>query len=148
MEERTCKHCGGTFPLNREHFGSTPSGGFRHKCRACVRQHVWQYDNANEERKRAAVARAQRRSHLGWTDGERESLKRSLARRDGAKCFYCGVLLIGNCHIDHKTPVVKGGTNTLGNLVLACVQCNQEKHNKTVSEYRVWRSKNGLSSGF
>ena len=40
--------------------------------------------------------------------------------------------------LDHKTPLAKGGTNDLSNFALACFKCNQEKHNKTVDEYRRW----------
>lgn len=37
-------------------------------------------------------------------------------------------------HIDHKVPRAKGGKNTLDNLVLACVKCNQEKSDRYTYE--------------
>ena len=48
--------------------------------------------------------------------------------RDGFKCVYCGqsspsVVL----HVDHKTPVAKGGTNDSNNLVTSCSSCNGGK---------------------
>lgn len=52
-----------------------------------------------------------------------------------AKCVYCGVLLSDKYHIDHKTPVSRGGTNDLENLQLLCVTCNLKKSAKTHTEY-------------
>jgi 5-methylcytosine-specific restriction endonuclease McrA len=141
-EQRVCKYCGESKPLTREHFGSTPSGGFRHKCRACMRDYVREYDSKNPERKQAAIERSMRRSH--FAGGERIRIEASLRERDGGNCFYCRKPLSITLHIDHLIPVIKGGKDDLPNLVLACVQCNQEKHNKTPEEYRAWRKLNRL----
>lgn len=141
-ELRVCKECGIARPLTREFFGSTPSGGFRHKCRECMRVYVRQYDNATSERKQAASQRAGRRSHLALPDRDKHA--QLLRIRDGNRCFYCHIPLSYVFHVDHKTPVVRGGTNALENLVLTCVQCNQEKHNKTVPEYAAWKRLNRL----
>ena len=35
--------------------------------------------------------------------------------------------------IDHLTPVVLGGSNSLENLALACFHCNRQKSNKTTA---------------
>lgn len=142
-EMRTCKTCRKPYPLSRSNFGSTPSGGYRYKCRSCMRAHVKDYDNASTDRKRAAVERAQRRTHLSAT--ERVRFIEKLLKRDGRLCFYCHQTLSAEFHLDHMQPAAKGGGDTLQNLVLACLQCNQEKHNKTVDEYRVWRRLNRLS---
>lgn len=51
----------------------------------------------------------------------------------GFKCAYCG----GNFdHIDHVKPISKGGYHCLSNLRPACKKCNQEKHNKSLQEWR------------
>ena len=52
--------------------------------------------------------------------------------RDGGVCHYCEEELPRNAdwHIDHKTPVVKGGSNDSVNLVLSCAKCNIEKSDK------------------
>ena len=42
------------------------------------------------------------------------------------------------------TQVRLGCGHELENLVLACVQCNQEKYDKTLDEYRAWRRKNRM----
>lgn len=68
----------------------------------------------------------------------------ALRRRQKDQCGYCLEPLGGRGHVDHMTPVAKGGTNALGNLVLACQQCNLEKHAKTAHEYFWWRDARGL----
>lgn len=56
----------------------------------------------------------------------------------GNICYYCGCKITGNKTIDHKMPIIKGGTNDNDNLVLACVHCNTQKGSKTEEEYREW----------
>lgn len=64
----------------------------------------------------------------------REAISRDLRafikERDRLTCRYCGMR--GEqvfWHIDHVVPVIAGGTNDPGNLVLACAQCNSAKGN-------------------
>lgn len=43
-------------------------------------------------------------------------------------CSYCGTDLQGKpFHIDHVTPVSKGGVSNRSNLTLACPSCNMRK---------------------
>lgn len=63
-----------------------------------------------------------KREHLS------KRLRFEVFKRDSFKCQYCGrsapeVLL----HVDHITPVSKGGTNDILNLVTACADCNLGK---------------------
>lgn len=37
--------------------------------------------------------------------------------------------------IDHKLPIVKGGTNKIGNLVTSCWKCNSIKGDLTAEEF-------------
>jgi len=52
-----------------------------------------------------------------------------------ARCIYCKELLPERFHIDHKMPVIRGGTNDRMNLQLLCGPCNSKKHTKTHEEY-------------
>lgn len=63
----------------------------------------------------------------------RNDIRRSL-RRDEAmsrclriqlnRCFYCGVSIGLEGHLDHLIPVYYGGTNRSRNLVASCRECN------------------------
>lgn len=75
------------------------------------------------------------------------AVRHAVARRDGWACHYCGGMTV--CHrclgvppahtttravrqplaatVDHVIPRSRGGTHSLGNLVIACVPCNSAK---------------------
>lgn len=44
-------------------------------------------------------------------------------------------LTIGNCHLDHKLPITRGGTHELSNLRWVTERVNRGKHNLTDSEF-------------
>ena len=52
-----------------------------------------------------------------------------------ARCTYCRQMLGRSFHIDHKTPISRGGGNEESNLQLLCGECNLEKRAKTHDEY-------------
>lgn len=72
-------------------------------------------------------------------------------KTDG-RCWFCGAELIKpspDKHltpeekrrwytIDHATPKSRGGDHTLDNLLPACSQCNSDKGDLTVEEYRMY----------
>lgn len=51
-------------------------------------------------------------------------------------CAYCGEPLGATWHVDHMTPLHRGGTNDAANLMPACPPCNGWKATYTVEEYR------------
>lgn len=54
--------------------------------------------------------------------------KQFLWKRDGGRCFYCGVKLQWKRKtIDHVIPKSKGGPHRSWNLVISCFTCNKEK---------------------
>ncbi len=52
----------------------------------------------------------------------------------GGLCL-CGKTLFKH-HIDHKTPISRGGSNNPSNLQLLCQPCNDRKGAKTMDEWR------------
>jgi 5-methylcytosine-specific restriction endonuclease McrA len=58
--------------------------------------------------------------------------------RFGGACFYCGAEATT---IDHAIPLVRGGTNAIGNLLPACRMCNTRKSTKTITEFRLYLQK-------
>lgn len=56
------------------------------------------------------------------------------------KCYYCGRELHPMSVIkEHKTPVSRGGSNSMDNIVASCVPCNSEKGACTEAEYAEWK---------
>jgi 5-methylcytosine-specific restriction endonuclease McrA len=66
-----------------------------------------------------------------------------LVLQDG-KCTCCGKPLNGMYHLDHKTPISRGGTNEECNLHLLLPKCNLEKYNLTFEEFLEKRRNNTL----
>lgn len=55
--------------------------------------------------------------------------------RDGFQCTYCRKQLTRfSATLDHIQPVSKGGTNSMDNLVTACLHCNSSRGNRPVME--------------
>lgn len=55
----------------------------------------------------------------------------------GAKCYYCDKpLLLKEASKDHKTPKCRGGSDSIRNIVPACLPCNQKKGWRTEAEFR------------
>lgn len=54
-------------------------------------------------------------------------------------CYYCKELLYSSfdkqIHVEHMTPLCRGGTNSIDNIVLSCSKCNFSKHTKTAEEF-------------
>jgi len=98
-------------------------------------------ENPEQKRARALLRKARENAaELRYFDHDIASLRK--AQED--RCAYCNSELLGAGQVDHMTPVAQGGANALENLVLACFQCNTEKHAKTAHEYFCWRSSHDL----
>jgi 5-methylcytosine-specific restriction endonuclease McrA len=137
---KICKKCGKELPSNRKFFGSTPSGYLRGACRECVRKKVRQHSEENPEMLQRRLER--RKAQDGGINVGVYAAQ--LVRKQKGKCYYCGDdVKAWSVEVDRKTPVSRGGSNSLSNFVAACSQCNKEKHNKTEEEYRVWKRRVG-----
>ncbi|MCB1779229.1 MAG: HNH endonuclease, partial [Candidatus Competibacteraceae bacterium] len=114
---------------------------------------VQKYQQLHQERKLELEARAERVAERKY-ESRLKYLERSPAIRSASRplkqhlineqspdgenvvCYYCEQIIpIGESHLEHKRPVARGGTNSRGNLVLACATCNLRKGKKTHDEY-------------
>lgn len=60
----------------------------------------------------------------------------------GGLCYYCfRDLEQTGYHVDHKIPLVRGGSNWPANLAIACPPCNLSKCAKTPAEFREHRNR-------
>lgn len=73
---------------------------------------------------------------VGVTPPALTERRKKILSKTGGRCFYCGVDEFDRIHIDHATPISRGGSDALSNLLPACVDCNFEKRARTVEEYR------------
>lgn len=73
-----------------------------------------------------------------------ESIRKSVRRRAGFTCEYCGVSeqnAGGELTIDHYRPQSQGGNDELDNLIYCCVRCNLYKGDfwiETPDAPRLW----------
>jgi hypothetical protein len=57
------------------------------------------------------------------------------------RCFYCNEpLTLKTATRDHRTPLCRGGSDEIWNIVPACLPCNQKKGWRTVNEFLEKRS--------
>jgi 5-methylcytosine-specific restriction endonuclease McrA len=95
--------------------------------------HARYWRDPEKRRHQSRIARAKRSGESCYI-----SLQdwRSLLARFKFRCAYCGTKLTKrNRSLDHKIPLVRGGTNEISNLVPSCLRCNQRKHSMTAEEF-------------
>jgi len=69
-----------------------------------------------------------------------KSKKNIILNKSNHNCWYCGQSLENIARdIEHQNPKCKGGTNDISNLVYSCKNCNSEKYNRNIEEYRKWK---------
>lgn len=57
--------------------------------------------------------------------------------KTGGKCYYCGyAMAYGKFTVDHYIAQSLGGTNKPENLVPCCLDCNGNKANLTIDDWR------------
>lgn len=56
--------------------------------------------------------------------------RKNILRRDGHRCQYCGRTDV-SLTVDHIIPKCRAGEDTWENLVTACVECNNNKGDRT-----------------
>ena len=92
------------------------------------------YRKANNEKYNSHTRN--RRAKIKGLDGKHSQLDVwELFDKQEGRCPYCDIYL-RTWHVDHKTPVSKGGYNGPENLQLTCPTCNLKKHNKTDGEFK------------
>ena len=70
----------------------------------------------------------------------RDALKELLRNKQGNKCLYCNCDLSDKAQLDHRKPMIRGGSDHIRNLALVCAWCN--RHKGTMSE-KQWRARVG-----
>jgi 5-methylcytosine-specific restriction endonuclease McrA len=97
------------------------------QARACVQ--AWR--DRNPEKSAASVAATAHRRR--GAPGQLTRVDVTALRASASSCAYCGAS--GRLHVEHCTPLARGGHNDPSNVVLACAACNWSKGTKTVLEF-------------
>ncbi len=94
---------------------------------------TWRLRNLERARAYLRVSNNKRRAsaaveHFTFEDWE------ALLVEHAGRCAYCG----SNERIeaDHRTPLCRGGSNLIANILPACRHCNRRKHRRTDDEFR------------
>ncbi|WP_405560649.1 HNH endonuclease [Streptomyces sp. NBC_01180] len=137
---KTCSKCGMTKALDSFSTDTAKEDGKRSSCRACKAA----YHRANQERIAEYQAeyrrynpdvrhaqRHRRRAALASTEHVPYS-RTDILDRWGHQCCYCDAPAE---HLDHVTPISKGGADADWNLVPACARCNCSKGAKTLAQW-------------
>lgn len=139
--------------------------GYGYVCKACqsILRHKHYIENRDKELQQQAEYRDKNRDYwIAWAQkhksqrATRERNRRALKSTTGIHtlndiadileyqqgcCAYCGGVLSAY-HVDHVVPLIKGGSNTAENLVIACPACNLSKHDL---DYQEWMQLKGLN---
>jgi 5-methylcytosine-specific restriction endonuclease McrA len=95
----------------------------------------WAQAHREQARWHYRIGRQRRRARLRRTIGSHTAQEvQALYEAQAGLCAYCGVS-IPPYHIDHETPLMRGGSNSIENISLTCPPCNQRKHTRTASEF-------------
>lgn len=141
-EMRQCRKCGEFKPLTTEFYNQLSTGHWRGSCKACMEANTKRHYYKDRD---AVMARVEKykfqRSQAGgaMTDAEMHTMR----HRQGDRCGYCDSKLNGAGEFDHMIPVRLGGSSAASNMILACVECNRDKHGKTAEEFVRWRRRLG-----
>ena len=79
-------------------------------------------------------------SKRDYTREEKEIMNK--VKQSSSNCYYCGCKLNNNQKtVDHKLPMSRGGKTTEDNLVVSCIDCNQDKDSMTEDEFNKFNEK-------
>ena len=145
VHTKTCTKCGVTKPRTTQFFNLLSSGHWRGSCKECMAAANRKHHSANPDM--TAERRANYKKRKSEAQGNYTSTEAKLLRaKQNDCCAYCGEVLNGGGELDHKTSLLKGGSNYIANLVWACRTCNRDKGSKSASDFYSWRKKLGLKT--
>ncbi len=108
----------------------------RERLKSAKKAYMQKWLNDNPDKKRLAYAkrRALKRGNAVGNSRLISSWIRSWQSVKQVRCYWCDdAFAPRHCHVDHITPLSKGGVHDIGNLCVSCGDCNRRKHDKPLS---------------
>ena len=99
----------------------------------------WKMENPDRRRAHSRKRRAIKQSQIGeWSNDA--VIEFQLFQKQQGLCSYCPAEIDltnrSTFHLEHRTPLSRGGLHCVTNVVLACPSCNLSKGSKTAEEFR------------
>lgn len=161
---RRCSHCLQELPATLEWFESNSKSnvGLSWWCRECCNKSRMEayrkrpkkkqnrepdseeQKQRNRERAKKPESKLLKRAYNHKYKASKRNAKGSHTAEDitlqfksqRGKCWHCGKKLDpDNYHVDHLTPLSRGGSNAADNIVITCPFCNLSKHNRLPHEW-------------
>lgn len=117
----------------------------KHKATRLAETRAWKAANKQATSNHMRAAKAKRRAAEG--SFTRDDVETMLVEQCGV-CAACPANISESYHVDHMTPLARGGTNWPDNLQLLCPACNRSKGAKTMAEWMAWKIEVSCYSGF
>ncbi|AXN53098.1 HNH endonuclease [Mycobacterium phage Zeeculate] len=158
MTLKTCSTCREEKPLEEFHRCRSREDGRQTSCKPCKIAYASKWNSDNKERHRSNMRRHLTGKRVKDPLFHRLSVMPARARGFGApvekfdsldlelywlcngisttRCYYTGEPLGPDFHLDHKTPLSRGGAHAVDNIVPCTPAANTAKRAMTESEFR------------
>lgn len=151
ITNKNCSKCGLELQLTSEYFRKSKNtkDGFQSECKSCKKirdqvyrqKHKIQINEYYKSNKFKFIAREMnQRANNIITEYELQIIVENFKDKNGiVYCAYCNreILNDGMLHMEHITPISKGGNNTITNIIPVCKYCNRSKaHDNFIEWYR------------
>ena len=121
-----CGWCHKSKPATREFFPVVRGSSLAWICLCCKPKYRTEHP---EDPERTIVSKRNYRARLhaaaGFHTCEDVAAQR---KRQRGHCYWCRVKVGRHYHVDHVTPLSKGGSNGPENIVITCAHCNHAKN--------------------
>lgn len=131
LTPKRCSACGKTKPVNLFCRSRANKDGRSIYCRQCSVQRTarWKSSNPGKVADSMRIQNGKRRVALkGGSLGKvSAALVRTIGDAQRWRCAYCPSSIRKRYHLDHITPLARGGAHEARNLQLTCPPCNSSK---------------------
>jgi len=140
VEQKECSICEEWKSLAQFSEDKSKWDGLHYQCRVCSNASVRKYRSTEKgkfARRRDNVARRALEAEVGKLTIQmiRRVHDENVEKHGELTCEYCDHVCSDDWHLEHKTPLSRGGDNERENLCISCPACNLKKWTKTDEEF-------------